>query len=336
MELNAALAPLARVRSEISRESSDEQLSMIAADRDMETYRTAQGQMCMSPAWSGGSGSNDSDENTGSGSSDGSFDAESGHGGWRGEMASMPAAGWTGPHTRDSAGRAQHVSTAGMPDCGEGIETSEHGYRARRTEWAGSGGTTQVRTRAPPAQGDHGRRGMVAHPSRGQWTEAAKSDLPTYTLPQFDGRRNHNADGGTYGGQGGAMMEEDASVTRPAVQDTCISSLPPALLDRQSTPADQAATMMAQGTLQLSLPLPLLLPELTANRLFEAGRPAEARGSLDLMAWPDTGDNTAQSIEQHIADQTAAAGGVGGMWDGHQWENAGETVDRALHEISFR
>ena len=132
------------------------------------------------------------------------------------------------------------------------------------------------------------------------------------------------------------MMEQDAAVSRPTVQDTYISSLQPALLNRQSTPANQAATMMAQGTLQLSLPLPLLLPELTANRLFEAGRPAEARGSLDLMAWPDTGDNTAQSIEQHIADQTAAAGGAGGIWDGHQWENAGETVDRALHEISFR
>ena len=309
---------------------------MIAADRDMETYRTAQGQMCMSPAWSGGSGSNDSDENTGSGSSDGSFDAESGHGGWRGEMAPMPAAGWTGPHTRDSAGRAQNVSTAGLPDCGERIETSEHGYRVRRTEWAGSGGTTQVRTRGPPAQGDHGSWGMVAHPSRGQWTEAANAGSPTRALPQFDRRQNHRTYGETHGGQGGAMMEQDAAVSRPTVAEACFASPPPALLHRQSTPADQATTMIAQGTLQLSLPLPLLLPELTANRLFEAGRPAEARGSLDLMAWPDTGDNTAQSIEQHIADQTAADGGVGGMWNGNQWENAGETVDRALHEISFR
>ena len=307
---------------------------MIAADRDMETYRTAQGQMCMSPAWSGGSGSNDSDENTGSGSSDGSFDAESGHGGWRGEMASMPAAGWTGPHTRDSAGRAQNVSTAGLPDCGEGIETGEHGYRVRRTEWTGTGGTTQVRTRGPSSRGDHGSRGMVAHPSRGQWTEAANAGSPTRALPQFDRRQNHRTYGETYGGQGGAMMEQDTAVTRDAVPDTYVSSLPPALLNRRSTPADQ----VADGILDLPLPLPLLLPELTANRLFanEAGRTAEARGSLDLMVLPDTGDDTAHSTRPRIADHTAAAGGVGGMWDGHQWENAGETVDRALHEISFR
>ena len=50
----------------------------------------------------------------------------------------------------------------------------------------------------------------------------------------------------------------------------------PRLLNRRSTPADQAGT---NGMVDLPLPLPLLLPELTRNRRFEAGRLAE------LGAW---------------------------------------------------
>ena len=58
--------------------------------------------------------------------------------------------------------------------------------------------------------------------------------------------------------------------------------------------ADQAGT---NGILDLPLPLPLLLLELTANRLLKLAdqqkQEAALGGGVDLMVWPDSGDNAA-------------------------------------------
>ena len=61
--------------------------------------------------------------------------------------------------------------------------------RGCRAAWTGSCKTTQVLAMGPPAQGDHDSWNMVAQPME-------QNTAATCTLPQFDGRRNHEADAG--------------------------------------------------------------------------------------------------------------------------------------------